>query len=173
MKGAKARCARAGLLLAATVVMIAIGQTASYGTTTPVGLHGERLISTKGTGGATTGCKGASGSFSFRVSGTATGPYPGSFTASGTVTLAKYAPVKYAGTIKLTSRRASITINESLVKYKGNDGLCLPGYGYAGLKATYRASVRIDGHLHDYSGTALMAVTGGARANSGLRQNLN
>ncbi len=165
--------ALAGLAVAIAGTLVAVGQSASFGTLKPPGLKGETLISTKGTGGSTAKCQGKSGSFSFKVTGQAEGPYQGRFTETGIVTLSKYRITKFTSSVRITSKNAKITLTESLAKPARDEAFCLPWYGFAGLKGRFRASGTVAGHAWKDNGTTVLAFTGGAAKASFIRQLLS
>jgi hypothetical protein len=164
------RYLQVSVVTGAVALMVAAGQLASFGAATPPKLSGERLASAKGTGGTSAKCKGASGSFTFKVSGHASGPYPGTFTASGKVVVKKNHPASYSAVIVISSPKGKVTITERLAKATGNNTFCLPGYGLAGIAASYQATVRSAGHSTRQRGTSTGAVSGGAAKTSALRQ---
>ena len=170
MKVLSFRALRAGVVAVVATAAVITGQLASFGAqTTPAKLTGEKLASTKGTAGSSANCTATRGSFTFTVTGKAKGPYPGTFTATGSVKVGKYAPTHYSATIHLTSNKGKVTIAESLAKAT-NKAFCLPGYGLAGLTAGYHATVTVHGRTSRLSGTATGAVSGGSAASSYLRQ---
>ncbi len=164
------RYAQASLVAGAAALIVAAGQFASFGAASPPKLLGERLASVKGTGGTSAKCKGASGSFTFKVSGKAIGPYPGTFTATGKVVVRKDHPASYSAAIVISSKKGKVTITETLAKSPANNAFCLPGYGLAGIAASYKATVRAAGHGTKQTGTGTGSVSGGAAKTSGLRQ---
>jgi hypothetical protein len=131
-------------------------------------LSGEILTSAEGTAGTSAKCDAASGSFTFTASGSAAGPYAGTFTASGKVTVSDYAPTVFSATIRIASASGTVTITESLAKSPSNNGFCLPGWALAGFAANYSASVVAGGHTSLQAGTSGGAVSGGSASSSGL-----
>jgi hypothetical protein len=159
---------RVVVFIACAAALVAT-QIAAFGAQSSVPkLSGEHLTSAKGTGGASSKCDAASGSFTFTTSGSAAGPYAGTFTATGKVTVSDYAPTIFSATIHVASTSGRVTINESLVKSASNKGFCLPGYGLAGLSANFSASVVANGHTTRQTGTSTVAASGGSASSSGL-----
>jgi hypothetical protein len=161
---------RGGLVAGVTALVLSAGELASFGAASPPKLTGERLASVKGTGGTSARCKGATGSFTFKVKGTAKGPYPGAFTATGKVTVRSKRPTSLSATVVISSRKGNVRITEKLAKSSANNAFCLPGYGLAGVVASYQASVRRAGHTTRQAGTITGAIAGGAAKTSALRE---
>jgi hypothetical protein len=156
------------VVLIAGAALVATQVTASGAQSGVPKLSGERLTSAKGTGGASSKCDAASGSFTIATSGKAAGPYAGTFTASGKVTVSDYVPTGLSATIHIVSASGRATISVSLARSASNTGFCLPGYGLAAFSAKYSASVMADGHTARQTGTSAGAVTGGSARSSGL-----
>jgi hypothetical protein len=147
-------------------------QSARGGAAKPAGLSGELLTTTKGIGGSTARCRGKSGTFSFTTAGRADGPYQGTFTETGRIRLRKYRIAAFTTSARITTKRGKITVTETLARPASDDAFCLTGYGFAGLKGTFRATGTIDGHPWSDSGAAVLGVTGGAAKASFIRQAL-
>jgi hypothetical protein len=161
---------RSGLAVLVVSVALVVAQVAALGAQNAAPkLSDERLVSAKGMAGTSSKCKAASGSFTFTTSGHAAGPYAGTFTATGTVSVSKYAVTRYSATIKIASKSGMVTISESLAKSASDKGFCLPGRGLVGFSASYSAAVVSGGHTTKQKGTSAGAVTGGSAKSSGLR----
>jgi hypothetical protein len=91
----------AATALAGSVVSAAIGAP-------PASMTGEHFAGTGGTGGPASVTCTTSGDFSFSVSGAATGPYPGTFTETGSGHVTVGVPASTAGTV--TSFSATFTV---------------------------------------------------------------
>ncbi len=162
-----------GLAVVIAALALTGSQVASFGADKPPPkLSGEQLVSTKGLAGTASKCtpaKASSGSFTFSTSGKALGPYRGTFTAAGAVTVSHYAPTRYTVTIHVVSSQGKVTITESLNKSAVSKAFCLPGWGLAAVSARFSASVVVAGHTSKQSGTSAGSVAGGSASRSGLR----
>ena len=84
---------------------------------TPSSLTGETFTSQRVQGSTLTGtCNGEGGSFSFSVSGTAAGPFPGTFTESGSFTALRDGFLTdFSSTFTITSTSGTVTGTKRLV----------------------------------------------------------
>ena len=84
---------------------------------TPSSLAGETFTSQRVQGSTLTGsCNGEGGSFSFSVSGTAAGPFPGTFTESGSFTALRDGFLTdFSSTFTITSTSGTVTGTKRLV----------------------------------------------------------
>jgi hypothetical protein len=135
-----------GLGLAMTLgLVVALPAAASAAST----LTGENL-----TGASASGNSGACPTPTFSVSGTATGPYPGTFTESGSFTLGP--PFPFSATFTITS--GTTTITGSKTGRLNGGGSCSNSGGDATTVIPYTATIHTpSGNFHD-EGTSSVIV---------------
>lgn len=100
---------------------------------TPHSLVGETFTLT---GGSASGCVNG-GTLTFSVSGTATGPYPGTFTESGTASLAGFSATF---TIKSLTGKVTVTGRKTGPVTDGGCGITYVGSGFS-ASPTYTAII--------------------------------
>jgi hypothetical protein len=150
--------ATAGLLGAGA----ALAPVASAQTAQPT-LSGESFsLSTPPTGSFT--CTSATGPFSFTVSGTATGPYPGTFTETGSGTLTSadgfgdYTLSGLAITFTISSAAGDVTGTETLPVPVTNGGMCYTDpadFTFRFVSTGYQATIAASGGEYSDQGNAL------------------
>ena len=147
------RRARCLLLLTGCLILGVLGPGAVEAhAATPASLAGETFTSNNVTGSTLTGtCNelGAGGSFRFSVSGTAAGPFPGTFTESGSFTTSlsghlltfssNFTIKDSAGTTTVTGTKSLSTtgVSEAPCDFAGVGGTEIDGSIYT----TYRATI--------------------------------
>jgi hypothetical protein len=122
--GVGRRCARCLLLVTGCVILGVLGlRSVEARAATPSSLAGETFTSHEVKGSTVTGtCTGVGdnpgeGSFSFSVSGTAAGPFPGTFTESGSFSTARSGYLAdFSSTFTITSPAGTVTGNKSLAE---------------------------------------------------------
>jgi hypothetical protein len=143
-----------------TIGLVACGHTAG----SPHGsLKGETARSIRSTDGTTSNCNtGSDGTFTFAVSGKTAGPYAGTFTAHGEVTLSKGAITSMNEEFKIISGTA--TVNGHLVSVTGTTtGICVPDYGLASSAYRYQAVISQGGQSsNSFEGSGFLSVSGGS-----------
>ena len=107
------------LLVTACLILGVLGLgTVEATAATPSSLAGESLTSQDVSGSTLTGgCtgNGNEGSFNFSVSGTATGPFPGTFTESGSFTTPRSGVLSdFSSTLTITSTAGTVTGSKRL-----------------------------------------------------------
>ena len=165
--GARVRRAQRLLLLTGCLISGVLGLAAvDAHAATPSSLAGETFTSKNVKGSTLTGActgNGNQGAFKFTVSGTAAGPFPGTFTESGSFTTALDGfPMKFSSTFTIMSTAGTVTGTGSLsgidagtasCSQVGNqDDLRVDGFALA-----YAAT--IDGTQHD-TGTTTLTLFG-------------
>jgi hypothetical protein len=126
-------------------------------------LKGETARSFRSTDGTTSSCTtGSDGTFTFAVSGKTEGPYAGTFTAHGEVTLSKGTVAGMNEEFKIIS--GSATVNGHLISVHGaTTGICLPDYGLASLAYRYQAVISQGGQSsNSFEGSGFLSVSGGS-----------
>ena len=162
--GAGGRRARRLLLTGCLILGVLGVGTVEAHAATPSSLAGETFTSRDVRGSTLTGaCTGDNeGSFNFSVSGTAAGPFPGTFTESGSFTAGVSGGflTAFSSTFTITSTAGTVTGSKSL----GENGiaLCTPGSGpvlvsTVGLTATYSATIN---GAQRTAGTATVSIEG-------------
>jgi hypothetical protein len=129
----------------------------------PASLRGETVRSRLSTDGTTTGCStGSDGTFTFDLSGDAEGPYAGTFTAHGEVTLTNGAITTLNGNFEIIS--GPVTVSGRLISVTGTStGFCVPDYGLASAEYRYRAVASSGGRSSDsLDGSGFLTVSGGS-----------
>ena len=156
------RRARRLLVLGVFLTLAVLGLGAIQARAAPSSLMNETF---NGTSGSISGTcmTGANGSFTFSARGTADGPYPGSFTESGSFTMTDGNLTAFSASFTISSSFGSATGSKSLFvapsgaecNPTGSDGLVV--IDSEGGAYTYTAT--INGSYHD-TGTALVADPG-------------
>jgi hypothetical protein len=177
MTGRAIRHARSVLTLGATLliagVMVAPAVAATPSTLTGEQLTGETTITNPGaTCTPSNTMDGASHTFSYTATGVATGPYPGTFTESGTVTFSNTFPDSNgdpAGPIsswnvsfRINSPAGQIVGSKSISRTPGSTGICgditSPTFSkferFADGTLNYGALIRIGAHAYVDYGTS-------------------
>jgi hypothetical protein len=166
VNGAGARRAGRLLVLMGCLVLGVLGLGAVEArAATPSSLAGETFTSQTVTGSTLTGTctgRGNEGSFAFSVSGTAAGPFPGTFTESGSFTTATSGVLNdFSSTFTITSAAGTVTGSKLLAENTRTASCTSFGSGNfvsaRNLAATYTAT--IDGTQHD-TGPATVSVDG-------------
>jgi hypothetical protein len=143
-----------------TISLAACSQTAG----SPHGsLKGETARSIRSMAGTTSSCNtGSDGTFTFAVSGKTAGPYAGTFTAHGEVTLSEGTIASMKEEFKIIS--GSATVNGHLISVTGTTtGICVPGYGLASSAYRYQAMVAQGGQSsNSFEGSGFLSVSGGS-----------
>lgn len=152
----------AGVALATGVVGIGVAgaPAASAQTTTPATLSGEMLSGASGEFDGV-GCL-TGGPFSFSTSGTATGPYPGTFTetGSGTVTYAAdgtgTGPVSFSASFKIDSANGEVTGTKTFNGPVAPFGVCYqdPNNYLFTAVPSYQATIQTSQSNYTDQGTA-------------------
>ena len=127
---------------------------------TPSSLAGETFTS-QGVQGSTLtgGCtgNGNEGSFNFSVSGTAAGPFPGTFTESGSFTALRSGFLSdFSSTFTITSTSGTVTGSKRLAGDDSAASCAFPEVSTSNLATAYRAT--INGQLS--AGTATGSIDG-------------
>ncbi len=159
-------------LLSAVVLAIAVAQPAAAQGSSPPTLSGESL---SGVPQVTFTCNlSATSTVSYTVSGMATGPYPGTFTETGTATLG---PQPLPGiAVPILTFQASLTITSGTDRITGtkslftgpqnlatNLGFCVPGFIRSfGVAATYSAQIVTPNGVFSDHGLAGAALNEGS-----------
>jgi hypothetical protein len=124
-------------------------------------LDGEQLLGTSGAAD-TSSCANGSGNLIFTIAGNASGPYPGTFTGNGTVTIVNYVVVAFNISFRVDSKSARISGTETLAPSAPNTGLCLSTYGSFSLDASYVAIVANGRNPVRDKGSGLLTLSAGA-----------
>ena len=154
------------LLVTACLILGVLGLgTVEATAATPSSLAGESLTSQDVSGSTLTGgCtgNGNEGSFNFSVSGTATGPFPGTFTESGSFTTPRsgvlsdfsstFTITSTAGTVTGSKRLAGDTSTASCTFFEGGQSVAT-----SNLATTYRAIIN---GAQLSTGTATVSIGG-------------
>jgi hypothetical protein len=163
------RCAWLSLLLTECLILGLLGLGAVGGhAAPPSSLAGETFTSDMVRGSTLTGtCIGSGvnpskGSFDFSVSGTAAGPFPGTFTESGSFTTSPSGIVNdFSSTFTITSPAGTVTGSKRLAETDSTARCSLVDGGVfvttARIPTTYTAT--INGAQRD-TGTATVSVAG-------------
>lgn len=149
------------LLLTACLMLGVLGLgTVEAHAATPSSLAGETFTSQGVLGSTLTGgCtgNGNEGSFDFSVSGTATGPFPGTFTESGSFTAPRSGFLSdFSSTFTITSTSATVTGIKRLAGDDSATSCAFPEVSTSNLATIYRAT--INGQLS--AGTASGSIDG-------------
>jgi hypothetical protein len=135
-------------------------------------INQEQLRSTSSTVGTTSNCStGADGTFSYRVTGVSAGPYPGTFNASGQVTLSHDKVIAFTEQFKITSGKNQL-LSQTVSVRTGGTGFCVPDIGLANIPLTYHVTATLaDGSHSQASGDGRATILGGPSAPNELLQN--
>lgn len=150
------------LTLAAGPLLPASGAAASL--VLPASLAGETLSGAPTLTNVTCNFVGNSsqGTFDFSVSGTATGPYPGTFTETGSGTVSAVGgQLAFSASFTITSPAGNVTGTKSLASSGLFAAGCDPGLGNIvanGISANYQATISIQGVAYTDSGTSTTVV---------------
>ncbi|MGI9147998.1 MAG: hypothetical protein ACR2IK_15835 [Chloroflexota bacterium] len=137
------------------LILGAAGSAAAAPATPPATLTGETLI-----GNSSTGNSGGCPTSSYTVSGTAYGPYPGTFTESGTVTLSRSGTGtigSFAATFTITSGDTIVTGSKTV-----SDGFCLNSLGgvtgFSDEPTVYMVTIHTPSGNYRDQGTSMVNV---------------
>lgn len=135
------------LFAASAAVVAALSMAAAASAATPPSLTGE----TFSPGGATTGdvCNPGGGSATIVGSGTASGPYNGTYTETLTFTYAGDTMTSGSGTFTVTTPDSTVTGTEQVTV--GSELFCLDGGGFTSkFETSYSATITTStGGFHD------------------------
>ncbi len=158
--GSGGRRVRRLLLLTGCLVLGVLGLGAlGAQAATPSSLAGETFTSQRVKGSTLTGaCDDEGGNFSFSVSGTATGPFPGTFTESGTFTAhADGFLIDFSSTFTITSTSGTVTGTKRLVGDESHVFCDADFLTTDQLTTTYAAAINGTGRDQ---GAAMVNITG-------------
>jgi hypothetical protein len=125
----------------------------------PQSLKSERLTGATGLAKSFDSCSGSDGSFAFEASGTADGPYPGTFTEEGSISLKGGAVQVLDVSFSLSSGSARWDGKLSVNKAVSDSGLCLPDLGEIAVEAVFAITSSSDSNSR--TGTATFSVAAG------------
>ena len=124
----------------------------------PSSLAGETFTSSEVKGSTLTGTctgNGNEGSFNFSVSGTAAGPFPGTFTESGSFSTARSGfPISFSSTFTITSAAGTVTGTGRLAEENNGTASC------------FRIGLGEDVNVDNFA-TTYTATINGAQRNTG------
>jgi hypothetical protein len=125
----------------------------------PSSLAGETFTSQEVKGSTLTGvCNDEGGSFSFSVSGTAAGPFPGTFTESGSFTAHPDGSlIDFSSTFAITSTSGTVTGTKRLVGDESHAFCDTDFLTTDGLTTAYTATINATGRDQ---GAAMVNITG-------------
>jgi hypothetical protein len=144
--------------VAAGILTVSLASPA-LGQVNPPTLTGESFVGA-GSVSVVAGCTASStgGAFTYFADGTALGPYPGTFTEQGTVTIGSSAVVtSFSATFTISSGTTTITGTKQLPTPSPLGG-CFPAFA-ASVFPTYSATITTPaGRFHDEGMTSVAAI---------------
>ena len=150
-----------GLVLSAATLLtllVALPADAEPPAPPPPTLTGERLEEQNGVAQATY-CSPEGGQFTYTTSGEAEGPYPGTYTETGTGTIVGWDLVSFTATFTIESSVGTVTGTKTLTG--DTDYGCFAGpfdFRTDGL-TTYQATIETADGVYTDQGTSLMRLT--------------
>jgi hypothetical protein len=141
-----------------TIGVVGLGAVGGARAATPSSLAGETFSSSVFSGTSISGfCNGGNGSLTFSFSGTATGPYPGTYTESGSLTITGGTVTAFSATFTITSSAGSVT--GSKILDVGNRATCIVGdVELDSTRVSYTATIK--GAYRD-TGTGSVSMSAG------------